>query len=274
MKSNGSSLGKDKLRQAMLLTMVMNAQYILKECATMSSGSNIERQINMGLLVKASKLYGSITSTKRLQDDDSQTIQISMRTLFEVCLSLIYLVINEDEELYKEFVLTDMMRRRNMRDATLASPLSQSHPLMKKTVKDIEDSIRTEGFDPEQLPKGYPQSWHRSISYARMAREAGPELENMYSTFYGLSSSISHPSWQDLTRSHLKPSNVSGTMNPNFEFIPVMELDVEMSTCIVLGAAYPFALKFAPKNSIQADHISKIHDNLHKQRLLAWEAIA
>ena len=255
-------------QNARLAGFALATDKAIKECIDLVKSVRTPAQkICLGLMVRLHKLGGAIIRNGK--QGDGLTTMILVRSYYETSLTLVYLLANFTNELFDEFVLTDAMRRRDIADfykKDLASESPIKPKVTARAVSDLEKSIQADGYTIATLPKSRPTgSWHRSVSYARMASSLGDMAEDVFVTAYNMSSNFVHPSWSDIRHSHLKEYMLRpGDFFANNEHTSV-ESDLYIGFCVCMGlsACSPYAQRFSEGGG-QAKKFEDLHKAFHR----------
>lgn len=135
---------------------------------------------------------------------DGETPPVLSRSIFEIALTINYLVLNDDKdgELYEEFKKTSL---ENLNQLVLGAKKSKysGRKTAKEMIKNIKQQLLEEGYKNMQAIKKHPKSWHPDLGYYQMSKSVGNEFETFYSTFYTTASAFAHPNWLDIKHNHL-----------------------------------------------------------------------
>ncbi len=249
------------MTQRQLLTFGLNTEQAIKDCIGLLEPDNsIAYRACVGLMTRLWKLYGSIS--RAIQQNDGMASTILMRSFYETSLSLVYLLFHFKDDLFKEFVLTDAMRRRDLLDF-LGSDKSG---VMGELVTRLEKSLKDDGYDETTLPKGHPGSWHRKISYRKMAVGLGDIEAGVFSMAYGPSSRFVHPSWSEIMDWHLKESpDYMDMYVANLSAMPVNPISsTSMLICISLTTCEIYAQRFNEGEEM-FDRFKQMHSTFHRE---------
>jgi hypothetical protein len=254
----------DAQRIGIFHTYVLNTQEILKRAISfIQPESTIEYQITTGLLVKMLKLYKGIINN----GSDELVAEILLRCLYDACLSVGYLTTKNNPELFKEFVETDAMRRRDLVRAYEKLSRMDKHfePAASRLAEVMTQSIASDGLNIETLPvlrdSRPPRSWLKNISYDDMA--IGFAAESKFKMIYQGASWSVHPSWQDIKRSHLEATKDDPKLlKPKLGNEGVKTAVIGMALCMTWDACLSHAKRY--DNQHDTTYIPSLHNAFHK----------
>lgn len=239
------------------------------------AGRSIGYRISVGLLVKMYKLFASVI--RNSSANDGLAALILLRVYYETSISLRYLLVNYEKELFLEFVLTDDMRTRDLIETYRRSSMFDT-PGRERIRQELIEHLLQDLSDPKEdiasLPKGYPKSWHRELSYAKMAESL--EQASSSGTFkiaYGRISKFVHPSWVDIRQNHLRLADVlpkSGEpYEPNLATHSTPSREWNMLICFGLDTCDAYARRFGGSQKF-IDEINQTHASFHQQFDATW----
>lgn len=229
--------------------------------------SKLSDQIKLGLLTKQLKIFRNIFRLAEI--GDGETPPILSRSIFEIALTITFLVLNEDEdnELYEKFRKSSL---ENLKQLVLGAEKSKysGRKAAKEMIKDIKQQLLDEGYKSKQAIKKYPRSWHPDLSYYQMAKSVGNEFETFYSTFYATTSTFAHPNWLDIKRNHLAFKKTKAKSKTSSQIVPIPLLCFTM--CLMLGTIEICCLKLTKTNKEininLVNKIRKLHHTLHNEK--------
>ena len=238
---------------------------LLNKCiAQFEPAKQLKDQIMLGLLTKEFKTYRNVF--KIADQGDSDTPPILARVIYELALSIVYLLLNEDENpnLYDEFKKTALQRAYQSIGEMEHSKYSDRNST-KKTILSIKQKLSDEGFQVEESSENFPKSWHSNLSYYQMAEAVGEEFLTFYTGFYGTSSIFVHPSWLDLEQNHIittQKGTKSRIISPTLSVYPLCTV-----TCLLLISSEICAMKLSEKNRTKnvrlVNKIRRVHHLFH-----------
>ncbi len=221
---------------------------------------NLDGKIKLGLLVKLLKVYRNMFAIADLNDSD--TPPILARIIYELALSFIFLVINQDDhpEYFELFRKTTLQRMADLMKNAENAPDKD-----RKSNKDMVDGLRKklsdEQFNSDESSKNYPKSWLPDKSYYQMAKEVGGEFLAAYNIFYEATSTFVHPNWLDIERNHIDTSNTLVTAQ--LKSPPLSVLPLCTASCFILRTIEVFGMSIFDKNSTKSKRLVERSRHIH-----------
>lgn len=241
---------------------------LFEKCRTQfEPATKLSDQIKLGLLTKQLKIFKNIFRLAEM--GDGETPPVLSRSIFEIALTLTFLVLNEDDhiDLYEKFKKTSLDSLKQLLLEAEKSKYS-GRKTSREMIKTIQQQLLDEGYKSNQVIKKHSNSWHPDLSYYQMAKSVGNEFETFYITFYSTASTFVHPSWLDIKRNHLVFKKTKAKSKMSLQIVPLSLLCLTM--CLMLRTIEVCCLKLTKTNrKVNVDLVSKIrklHYTLHNKR--------
>lgn len=246
---------------AELKTFSHQTEALLLKCIKeLDSVSKLDEKIRLGLLVKLLKVYRNMFAIADL--DDSDTPPILARIIYELALSFIFLVINQDDhpEYYELFKKTTLQRMADLMKVAEKAP-DKDRKSNKEMVEGLKKKLSDEQFNLSQSSSGYPKSWLPDKSYYQMAKEVGDEFLAAYNIFYEATSIFVHPNWLDIEGNHLDTSKMLATAQ--LKSPPLSVLPLCTASCFVLRTIEVFGISIVGKNAVKSKRFVERSRHIH-----------
>jgi len=190
---------------------------VILACSYPPAENNIVRKLTRneailgGLFVRLAKLQSGYLDA--VCQRRSEIASILERCLSETIINLIYLITQNSNELYDEYIIYSLREEKKLLDLIDKNVTSRGYelPIESRMRSSIMRSFDSSGLAPDQIDETNRKTWGGSIF--RRAESIG--LAEAYRALFGLPSHVIHGNWQDLLRFHVKQEGD--------EFLPSME---------------------------------------------------
>lgn len=251
------------------MTFLLNTNSALERCLKiLAPDNNIGYKICVGLLARFYKLFNSILNN--LKNQNYTATNILIRPLYETGLSLEYMIVKWRKENFEEFILTDAMRQRNMiKSLESIQKVEKKYniDLVGEVINKIKKEIEKDKLNIDKLPNCKLRSWHRKLTYKKMATELGEEPEAIFKMVYSSGNFAVHTSWTDIKKFHIKKDKNDKNYLPNVKDGHHSLATYSFLICTSLRICQLYAERFG--NRKNAKYCEKLHKNFHKDFIFA-----
>ncbi len=245
-----------------LLVIANQAHAYIKDCIKeLEPATSLGAQVQLGMLVKLLKTYHNLL--RIIESGDSETPAILARGIYEYSLSLVYMIVNdqEDPEIYEKFRQSALARSHIMLKNGNKSTYRHRQS-SKESQTAIENMLASEGYDIAQKLPDIPKSWHPEMSYQKMAQSLGVEFKEFYHSFYEVTSIFVHPNWLDIKTQLIFDSKGGATASLYNQPQPVHP--IVTATCLILRTAVIFRIELSARSDRDKDQLNLVIDQIRR----------
>lgn len=205
------SLAVELLKEVGQITAVLSCAYKLDEKNHPKKWTRNEAILG-GLMVRICKLQSGLldqTCQKR-----GEIMFILLRCLAESLVNLYYLLKNNNDVLYDEYVASSLTEEKNLLDKIQKNIENRGYerPIEIRMKNSIERAFKKSSFSYKQINSKKGKKWGKNL----YERTKNIEMESSYFALFGLPSHAVHGNWQDLITYHLNYEN--GVFSPNLNW--------------------------------------------------------
>lgn len=246
------------------------AAVVFSVCAHISIGEkdsenapalSLNQAICAGFLVRIAKFMTGIIQLTA-SDDRREVIAVLERSIFETAINLRFLLLKNDDSVYKEFVQASLAPERELFDVIQANIQERGHilPIEERMLRSINRACTWADLKIEEISPKF-RNWGASTIKERL-RALGEE--SLYLSILRIPSHAVHGTWVDLVFHHLEKKDGGFGPQPAWSRIDARSLCLPCVFVLWAARDYVRSLGMVPEILPLYDRITNLQERIIK----------